>query len=500
MYDVVVIGGGIIGTFICRELSKYNLNIALLEKDNDVANGTTKANSAIVHAGYDAEEGTLKAKFNVEGNSMFQSICDELDVSFKNTGSLVIAKNEEEISMLDSLLERGVKNGVLGLKILRAEEVKRFQPNINRDIKGALYAPSCGIVCPFELAIALGENAMDNGARIFLNSKVTNLKNNNGIYEIEINNGEKLVQSKCIVNAAGVYGDEINNIICKERISIRPRRGEYFILDKSQEKLVSTVIFQCPTKEGKGIIVAPTVHGNILIGPNADNIDNKENNETTFQGLQFIKNKSKETIENIDFSKCITSFAGLRASSTKGDFIIEESKENKGFINVVGIESPGLASSPAIAKYAVEKLVLKFLGGSEKKSNFNPRRRRVIRFNQLDFDEKNDFIKENKAYGKVICRCENVTEGEIIDCIKRNLGATTVDGVKRRCRPGMGRCQGGFCGPRIVEILSKIMEEKEFDILKSNKGSYMLSGESKINVKYNHAFSDAVKGGEYDEG
>ena len=500
MYDVVIIGGGIIGTFICRELSKYNLNIALLEKDNDVANGTTKANSAIVHAGYDAEDGTLKAKFNVQGNSMFQAICDELDVPFKNTGSLVIAKNQEEMRILESLLERGIKNGVQGLKILMTEGVMKIEPNINRNIEGPLYAPSCAVVCPFELAIALGENAMDNGAEIFLNSKVTDIKKSNGVYEIEINNGEKSVQSKCVVNAAGVYGDEINNIICKEKISIIPRRGEYFILDKSQERLVSTVIFQCPTELGKGVIVAPTVHGNILIGPNADNIDNKENNDITFQGLQFVKNKSTETIENIDFSKCITSFAGLRASSTKGDFIIEESKKNKGFINVVGIESPGLASSPAIAKYVVERLVLKFLGDFEKKSNFNPQRRKVIRFDQLDCNEKSHLIKENNAYGKVICRCETVTEGEIIDCIKRNLGATTVDGVKRRCRPGMGRCQGGFCGPRIVEILSKVMDKKEYEILKSNKGSYMLSGESKINVKYNLTSSGSTKGEECDEG
>ncbi|QZY53672.1 NAD(P)/FAD-dependent oxidoreductase [Crassaminicella profunda] len=484
MYDVAVIGAGVVGTFIARELSRYKLRIVILEKDNDVANGTTKANSAIVHAGYDAKAGSNKAKFNVLGNAMFDKVCEELDVPFKRIGSLVVAFNEEDLKTIQDLYENGVKIGVPNMEIIDAKKVKEMEPNLNDHIVGALYAPTAGIIGPFELAIALAENALDNGAELLLNNKVKRIEKNEGGYRIYTNENE--IDTKYVINCAGLYSDDIYNMVADSHFKITPRRGQYYLLDKSEGGLVKRTIFQCPTKLGKGVLMSPTVDGNIIIGPDAQDLDDKEARETTREGLSFIKERVMKSCSKIALKNNITTFAGLRAEPSTGDFIIEESKEVKGFINVAGIKSPGLSSSPAIASYVVE-LVKNMVGDLEERKDFNPKRRKKIRFAELSDDEKIEIIKKDPRYGRIICRCEKITEGEIVDVINRNAGARTVNGVKRRARPGAGRCQGGFCGPRVIEILARELGKDMKDIVKEGTNSYMLTGYTKETSEYEKA-------------
>lgn len=476
MYDITIIGAGIIGTFVARELSKYDLKILLLEKQNDIANGTTKANSAIVHAGYDAEPGTLKAKFNVEGNSMMEEICKELYVPFKKIGSLVVAFNEDEMFTVKSIYERGMTNKVPGLRVIDRDELIAMEPNISPEAVGALYAATGGIVGPWELAIALAENAIDNGVELLLNSKVEDIQKLEDGYRILTK--DNTIETKYIVNCAGLYSDKIHNMVAPPEFKINPRRGQYFLLDKSAGDTVNKVIFQTPTKISKGVVLLPTVHGNLLVGPDAEAINDKENKETSDDRLSFIKEAVRKTSNKIPFNAVITSFAGLRATGDTGDFIIKEVEESKGFIDVAAIESPGLTASPAIGKYVVQ-LLNDIHGGFKEKENFNPRRREMIHFMDLSMEEKNEIIKKDPRYGRIICRCENITEGEIVDVIHRKAGGTTVDGIKRRARPGSGRCQGGFCQPRVMEILARELNKDITEILKDGLGSNIAIRESK---------------------
>lgn len=478
MYDVAIIGAGIIGTFIARELSRYKLKAVILEKDNDVSNGTSKANSGIIHAGYNAQPNTLKAKFNALGNPMFEKVCQELDVPFKRIGSLVIALNQEERGTLEELYQRGKDNRIPGMRILDKEEVKEIEPNISEDILGALYASTAGIIGPWELAIALVENAVDNGVELLLNSEVIKIDKLEKGYALHTTGKE--IKTRYVINCAGVYSDKIHSMVAESSIKITPRRGQYFVLDKSVGDSVKSIIFQCPSKQGKGILVLPTVHGNILVGPDAEDIDDKENVETTKEGLSYVMATSIKTSSKIPFNSVITSFAGLRAKSSTGDFIIEESNEAKGFINVAGIESPGLSASPAIAQYVVT-LLKEIDGNFEANEKFNPKRKKMTIFMELSDQEKKEVIRNDPRYGRVICRCENITEGEIVDAINRNVGARTIDGVKRRVRPGMGRCQGGFCGPRVMEILARELGKEMKDIVKDGLESYIASDETKMN-------------------
>lgn len=476
MYDVAVIGAGIIGTFIARELSRYDLKIVLIEKDTDIANGTTKANSAIVHAGYDAKPGTLKAKLNSKGNPMFDKVCEELDVPLKRIGSLVIATNEEEMESIEELYKKGMENDIPDMQILNQEEVRQKEENISEEVIGALFAPTAAIVSPWELAVALAENAADNGAEIRLESKVTDIEKLEDGYRLNI--GNDTIDAKYVINCAGVYAGELNEMVSTKDFEIYPRRGQYNILDKSAGNIIKHVIFQAPTKLGKGTLVAPTVHGNLLVGPDAEDIDDKDDTATTSERIHMIRQISKKTTTKIPFYTTITSFSGLRARPCTGDFIIEEAKEAKGFINVAGIESPGLSAAPAIAEYTID--ILKGIAGELKvKEDFEPTRRPVIRFMELDDEEKAELIKKDSSYGRIICRCENITEGEIVDIINRNAGAKTVDAVKRRARPGMGRCQGGFCGPRVMEILARELGKDIKEIVKDGTDSYILTGETK---------------------
>ncbi len=489
MYDVAIIGAGVSGTLIARELSRYELKTIILEKDNDVSNGTTKANSAIIHSGYDAAFGTNKGKFNALGNPMFDKLCNELDVPFKRIGSLVIAFSDEEMETIKELYDNGQKLGIPNLEVIDGEKVSEMEPNLSEEIVGALYAPTAGIVNPWELAIASAENAMENGVELKINAEVIDISKVEGGYKISTSDGD--IEAKYIVNCAGVYADKIHNMVSAPTFKITPRKGQYYLLDKSAGNTVNSVIFQCPTKMGKGVLITPTVHGNLLVGPDSEDIENKEDVETTSDRMSFVRQSAEKSCKKIPYREVITSFAGLRAEPTGGDFIIEESKEAKGFVNVAGIKSPGLSASPAIAEYVVE--ILKGIAGKlNKKDDFNPIRRKVIRFEELSNEEKAELIKKDPRYGRIICRCENITEGEIVDIIHRKAGATTVDGVKRRTRPGMGRCQGGFCGPRVMEIIARELGIDISEVVKSEKNSKIITGKTKDNSVYNEVNEQVV--------
>ena len=477
MYDIAIIGAGISGSAIARELSKYNLKTIVLEKGVEVCQGTTKANSAIVHGGFDAKEGSLKAKLNVSGNKLYPQLCKELDVEFQQNGSLVLAFNDEDEKHIKELYDRGIKNNVEGLKILNKEEVIKIEPNVNKNVTSALLCEVAGIVCPFNLNVALMENAINNGVELKLQAKVINIQKQEDYFDIKLLNNEN-IKSKYVINAAGVYADKINNMIGGDEYYIIPRKGQYKVLDKSEGKIVNHVLFQCPTKKGKGVLVTKTVHGNLLVGPNATVVEDKEDISTTRDGINEIVEDSRESLENIDFRKTITSFSGLRATPNTGDFMIFASQKCKNFINVGGIESPGLASAPGVAKYVVELLQNEGLN-LVANENFNPIRKKNKPFAHMNNEERNEIIKENENNKKIICRCESVTEAEIIDAIHRPCGARTVDGVKRRVRPGMGRCQGGFCGPKVIEILARELNITVEEVLKDYEKSNMVVGKVK---------------------
>lgn len=475
MYDVIIIGGGVSGAASARELSRYKVRACVLEKEEDVCCGTSKANSAIVHAGYDAAPGSLKAKLNVRGNEMMEQLSEDLDFPFQKTGSLVICLSGEEMPGLQELYDKGVANGVKGLKILDREEVLGMEPNITDDVYAALYAPSAGIVCPFGMNIALAENACTNGVEFRFNTEVLDIRKTENGYEIHTNRG--MFQAKCVVNAAGVYADKIHNMVSKKKIHITPGRGEYCLLDKSAGTHVSRTIFSLPTKYGKGVLVTPTVHGNLLIGPTAVDIENKEGTNTTREGLDEVISKAGQNVKNLPMRQVITSFAGLRAHEDGSEFIIGEADDAEGFIDCAGIESPGLTSCPAIGGMVAEILREKL--GLEEKENFISTRKGILNPNTLAKEEWAELIRKEPAYGNIICRCEMITEGEILDAIRRPLGARSLDGVKRRTRAGMGRCQSGFCSPRTMEILARELHVNMSDITKSGGSSRLVVGVNK---------------------
>jgi len=450
MYDVVIIGAGVVGGMVARALSRYQLKICILEKENDVAMGATKANSAIVHAGFDAKQGSLKALLNVRGSEMMPTVCKDLGVKYRNNGSLVIGFNDEDRETIKELLARGTENGVAGLKILEKEELKAMEPNISDNAVCALHAPTGGIVCPYDLTIAAIGNAMDNGAELKCNYHVTRIEKAPGSYTVFSAND--CVDARFVVNCAGLYSDQIAKMVGDDTFDVHPRKGEYMLLDKECGGLVSHTIFRTPSKMGKGILVSPTVDGNLLLGPTSVDMWDKENKDTSQDGFARIMASTAESLTAVPFGKMITSFCGLRAVGSTGDFIINAPKE--GFINAAGIESPGLTASPAIAEYIVNMLKEQ---GLELVADptYEPKRVSAHAFRDADLEEKNKMIKENPAYGKIVCRCESVTEGEILDAIRRNPKARDLDGVKRRTRAQMGRCQGGFCGPYITELLAK---------------------------------------------
>ncbi len=478
MYDVTIIGAGVVGAMCARTLTRYGLKVIVVERENDVAMGATKANSAIVHAGFDAKEGSLKAKLNVRGSEMMAEVCRELGVKYINNGSLVIAFNSDEMETLKELLTRGNANGVKGLKIVDAQTLRSMEPGISDSVEGALYAPTGAIVAPYELAVAAIGNAMDNGAELKTNFEVRSICATAEDYQIS--DGNETIISHIVINAAGLYSDKVAAMIGDTSFSVHPRRGEYILLDKGREPLVKHTIFRTPSRMGKGILVTATVDGNTLLGPTSVDMDDKTDTNTTSDGFDKIISQARENVSSLPISKSITSFCGLRAVGSTGDFIITTPR--RGFINLAGIESPGLSASPAIAEYVAELLADSGYELKESK-DFNPFRENMNAFREMDIASKNNVIKKDSAYGRIICRCEGVTEGEILRAIRTNPRPSDLDGVKRRTRAQMGRCQGGFCMPYITELLAKELGIPMEAVTKSGIGSEIITGKTKEDVQ-----------------
>ncbi|MBQ7336950.1 MAG: FAD-dependent oxidoreductase [Clostridia bacterium] len=453
MYDVAIIGAGVVGGMIARELSRYTLKTILLDKEGDVAMGATRANSAIVHAGFDAKVGSLKAKLNVRGSEMMEQVARELGVKYKRNGALVIGFSDEDRVMIEELYTRGVQNGVRELAVLNTEALHAIEPRLSPDACCALYAPTSAIICPYELAIAAIGNAMDNGTELRTSFSVTAIEPRDEGYVIRSDRDS--IQARYVINAAGLYSDTIAAMIGDTSFQIHPRRGEYILLDKECGDLISHTVFRTPSKMGKGILLSPTVDGNLLTGPTSQDLDDKSDRSTTAEGFARIIAQSKENVPDVPFFKAITSFCGLRAVGSTGDFIINTPRD--GFINVAGIESPGLSSAPAIAEYVVHMLRD---GGAvlRKKEDFHAQRASMHAFREASIEEKNAIVRRDPSYGRIVCRCETVSEGEILAAIRQNPKPHDMDGVKRRTRAQMGRCQGGFCTPRIIELLAKELD------------------------------------------
>lgn len=474
MVDVVIVGGGVCGCSLLYELSRYKLSAVLVEKENDVSVGTTKANSAIVHAGYDPHSGTKMARYNVEGNALVKELCEKLDVPYKQIGSLVLAFDADQDALVRELFDRGTQNGVPGMKVLSAAEVREMEPNVSPEVTSALYAPSAGIVSPWELAIALAETAVKNGAQVELNSEVTSIQPIDGGFRVTA--GGKEIDTRFVVNAAGIWSDKINDMAAPHTFTVSANKGEYFLLDKSQGTLVNHVIFQCPSKVGKGVLVSPTVHGNLIVGPNAEDAE-KDDLGTTDDGLAFVRKMALRSVPDINFRDSIRNFAGLRANTEIDDFLVGET-EQKGFFNIAGIKSPGLTSAPAIARDVVRMLGKAGLTLDPKETFVDERH--VVRFKHLSHEERAAAIAKNPLYGQIVCRCETITEGEIVDALHRPLPPCSIDGVKRRCGSGMGRCQGGFCGPRVQQIIARELGIPQEAVMMDRAGTAVITGETKM--------------------
>lgn len=467
MYDVIIIGCGVIGAATAYALSKTNCSVLVLEAENDVASGTTKANSAILHAGFDPEPGTMMARLNVRGVALAKEICQKLDVPYRQCGSLVVATTESEMGVLKELLERGIQNGVPGLEILTGEKLRHKEPNLSKNTIAALWAPTAAIVSPWEYALAMAECSVMNGAVLKRNARVIGITRREDHWEVHTK--EESFCGQFVINAAGIASETIHNMVATSSFHITPTRGQYYILDKNEGNRVSSVVFPCPTKEGKGVLVAPTVHGNCIVGPSAEPVQGDDTSNTSM-GLISVAAAARRIVPEVDLRASIRNFAGVRANSDRGDFIIEFAAP--GFLDLAGIKSPGLSAAAAIGEEAVRMLKEQGLY-VEYNSHFVSHRRRV-RFKELTAEEKNALIQENPQYGRVICRCETITEGEILDCLHTPIPPVSVDGVKRRCNAGMGRCQGGFCGPRILEILSRELGVSPTKIPQEHNGSNII--------------------------
>ncbi len=475
MYDVIIIGAGVIGGMLARQLSRYRLRVCVLEKENDVAEGASKANSGILHGGYDPEPGTLKAKLNAEGVEKLYTAARELNVPCKNNGSFVCAfGTEEEEAVVRELYARGLQNGITNLSILTGDEAREREPMLSEQVSLVLDVPRAGIICPYELTLAAIGNAMDNGATLKLNFAVARIEKKEGVFCVTNADGDA-VMGKYVVNCAGAYSDKIAAMVGDESFCIIPRAGEYMLLDKNEGARVSRTIFQVPSKEGKGILVSPTVDGNLLTGPTAVQVADPACTETSANGLATVQRLAAKSVPSVNFRQVITSFTGVRSSEKSGDFIIRPANGVEKMLNVAAIDSPGLSASVAIADYAIEQLQGMGLP-DEASENFNPYRADPHAFRHMSDEEKDAFIKENPAYGKIVCRCETVSEGEILNAIRQNPGARDIDGVKRRTRSGMGRCQGGFCMPYVMKLLAREQGVAMETITKKGKGSEQLIG------------------------
>ena len=475
MYDVVIIGCGVVGASAAYELARYKLRVAVLEAAADIAAGTTKANSAIIHAGYDPEPGTLMARLNVEGNRLTGEICEKLQVPFKRVGSLVVAFSPEQLPTLRTLYDRGCKNGVPGLRLLSGEEARAMEPGLSEEVCGALLAPSAGIIDPWGFAIAMAETAVRGGVELRRDCPVTGIEDTGAGFVLHTPAGD--VAARFVLNAAGVDADRVHEMLEPNDWHTLPSRGEYYLLDKSEHDRVSRVIFQCPGPEGKGVLVAPTIHGNLICGPNAEAVEDRLDLGNTAAGMAEVRAKAARSVPGVEWRQNIRNFAGLRANTTRSDFIIEESGAHPGFIDLAGIKSPGLSSAPAIAKMAAEMLAADGLA-LEPDPDFVDKREHIV-FKNLSAEEKNELIRKDPRYGRVVCRCETITEGEIVAALHSPIPPRSINGVKRRCNAGMGRCQGGFCGPRVQEIIARELGIDQAEVLLEQAGSTILTGRTK---------------------
>lgn len=475
MQDVVIIGGGAVGCAVARELSRWQLDVCLVEQGEDVCVGTSKANSAIVHAGFDAPAGSLKARFNVEGSRRMEALSRELDFPYRRNGALVLCFEEAGLPHLEELLHRGQVNGVEGLEIVRGEQLRALEPALSEKAVAALYAPSSAIICPFGMTIALAENAAHNGVTFRFDTRVERIRRTQAGYTLETNRGT--METRAVISAAGVWGDVLHNQVCSDTARIVPRRGEYCLLDKKDGGLVQRTVFQLPGPMGKGVLVTPTVHGNLLVGPTAADQEQRDLTATTAEGLAFAQDMARKSVPGLPLRDVITSFAGLRAHLAEGDDDFRVGQPVPGYFEALGIESPGLSSAPAIGAYLVEQAAAYL--NARQKQNFDSVRRDIVHLRELPFARRQRLAEENPAYGNIVCRCEGISEGEIVDAIHRVPGARSLDGVKRRVRAGMGRCQGGFCTPRVMEILARELGVPQTELTKNGGTSRLLTGRTK---------------------
>ena len=469
MFDITIIGAGVVGSLLARKLSSYDVNVLLIEKENDVGNATSEANSAVVHSGYDPVPGTLKALLNVKGNSMFPRLCEELDVHLRNIGSLTVAIYDEQLKTLEELSERAKINGV-EVKILNKEETLAIEPNLTSEVKGSLFAPTAGVVNPFTLVTHAVENAVDNGVNLVLDEKVVDIKNLDDHFEVVTD--KNTYKSKLVVDCAGVYSDEIHSLVEKIDYEINPRKGEYFVLDHYGQNLVNHTIFPLPSEKGKGVLVTPTTSNNFLVGPSSEYVKDKEDVSTDKETLDKVKAAAKLLVPNVPFQHAIRTFSGLRSTPSTHDFILKTAKCSSRFIVAAGIESPGLVSSPAIAEYLVENFISKEIELKPKLS-YNPYVRKRVRLNELSEEKRNAYIKKHPEYGKIICNCEKVSLGEILDELNSSVPPKTIKAVKKRTRAGFGKCQGGFCQPLVLRQLAKYLKKNKSEIMLDKSGSFI---------------------------
>ncbi len=481
IYDIIIIGAGVVGCAAARELSRLEARILVLEQAEDVCSGTSKANSAIIHAGHDAANGTMKAAMNVRGSVLMEGLSEELDIPYRKNGAFVVCFEEENLPKLEGLLARGERNGVEGLRVISGDEAREMEPALSEEVVGALYAPTSAITDPFLMTVAFAENAAENGVSFRFLTKVQEIRRAEDGFEITTDGGS--FYSHMVVNAAGVYSDRFHNMVSERKLHITPRRGEYQLLDREVGGMVSHTIFQLPTERGKGTLVTPTVHGNLMVGPNAVAVEDPEDVATSQDGIAFVQTQGKRSVPGLDFRMVITAFAGNRATEDGRDFILGQprredgSVEVPGFFDAAGVESPGLSGAPAIAEYLLKEV--EETGRYPRKKDFHAKRKGILRPGELSLEERNQLIRQDPAYGRVVCRCETVTEGEIREAVRRNPGACSLDGVKRRVRQGMGRCQAGFCTPRTLEILAEELGIPMEEVCKNRPGSELLTEDTR---------------------
>ena len=475
--DVVVIGAGAVGCAIARELSKYQIRVMVVDKNEDIGGDASKSNSAIIHTGYDAAPDTLESQLVVAANPMYDEIVNDLDVPFKRIGAILPAITSEQFEQLPAIKAKAFKNRVYDVEYKSGAELLEMEPNLNPEVKGGLYIPRESIIDPFIFVQALAENANANGVEFLLNAKVTDIKTENGkIKSVVTTKGE--IETMYVINSAGLYCDDIAEMVGKADYKVVARKGQFYILDKNTSCQVNQIVLPIPTKITKGKLMCPTIHGNMLVGPTAEDQPSKVDKSTSADGLASIATDVRNLVPNVNLRDTITQYSGLRPNRNPEGLHVDTYEDLYGYINLSGVRSTGLTLSVAMGKYVAQKM-LEIGAEMTLKDNFIKTRKGIVKFSEQTREKQAELIQENPLYGNVICRCETVTEAEIMQAIHRPLGAKSVDAVKRRVRAGMGRCQGGFCGPKVIEILARELGVEPSEINKNNEGSYMVTGKTR---------------------